>query len=104
MADHTGASSDEVILRSYNEEDVYSKKNVQIYLQDQQIKQMLICWDPTDVIKGFTKEESEFLKACFEKMGISSDDAQKWLDTFKLKKTPQSGKLGSWSYQKGKMK
>lgn len=102
MADHTGASSDEVILRSYNEEDVYSKKNVQIYLQDQQIKQMLICWDPTDVIKGFTKEESEFLKACFEKMGISSDDAQKWLDTFKLKKTPQRGKLGSWSYQKGK--
>ena len=33
-------------------------------------------------------------------MGISSKDAQEWLNTFMIKKTPQSGKLGSWIYSK----
>ena len=54
--------------------------------------------------KGFTKEEKIFLKGCFEKMGISSKDAQEWLNTFMIKKTPQSGKLGSWTYSKGNSK
>ena len=54
--------------------------------------------------KEFTKEEKIFLKGCFEKMGISSKDAQEWLNTFMIKKTPQSGKLGSWTYSKGNSK
>ena len=37
-------------------------------------------------------------------MGISSKDAQEWLNTFMIKKTPQSGKLGSWTYSKGNSK
>ena len=101
-ADHTGASSDEVILRSYNDEDLYAKKHVQIYLKDHKIKQMLIYWNDSDELKGFTKEENIFIKACFEKMGIASDDAAKWLDTFTIKKHSQSGKLGSWNYQQEK--
>lgn len=101
LADHSGASCDEVILRSYNEEDIYAKKNVQIYLKDHKIKQMLIYWNDSEDVKKFTKEETVFLKACFEKMGISSDDAAKWLETFTLKKKNQNGKLGSWTYQQG---
>lgn len=65
---------------------------------------MLIYWDETEAFKGFTKEEKIFLKGCFEKMGISSKDAQEWLNTFMIKKTPQSGKLGSWTYSKGNSK
>ena len=61
-------------------------KNVQIFLQDHKIKQMLIYWDETEAFKGFTKEEKIFLKGCFEKMGISSKDAQEWLNTFMIKK------------------
>ena len=61
-------------------------------------------WDETEALKGFTKEEKIFLKGCFEKMGISSKDAQEWLNTFMIKKTPQSGKLGSWTYSKGNSK
>lgn len=102
MADHSGASSDEVILRSYNDEDLYAKKHVQIYLKDHKIRQMLIYWSDSDEFKGFTKEENKFIKACFEKMGIASDDAEKWLDTFTIKKHSQSGKLGSWNYKQGK--
>ena len=90
-----------MILRSYNEEDIYAKKNVQIYLKDHKIKQMLIYWNDSEDVKKFTKEETVFLKACFEKMGISSDDAAKWLETFTLKKKNQNGKLGSWTYQQG---
>lgn len=102
MADHTGVSSDEVILRSYNDEDLYAKKHVQIYLKDHKIKQMLIYWNDSDELKGFTEEENKFIKACFEKMGIASDDANQWLNTFTIKKHSQSGKLGSWSYEQGK--
>lgn len=104
ISDHSGSAANEVILRSYNDEELYARKNVQIFLQDHKIKQMLIYWDETEAFKGFTKEEKIFLKACFEKMGISSKDAQEWLNTFMIKKTPQSGKLGSWTYSKGNSK
>lgn len=103
IADHSGATSDEVILRSYNEEDLYAKKNVQILLKDHKIKQMLIYWDDSESLKGFTKAENVFLKACFEKMGISSEDASKWLETFTIKKKDQNGTLGSWTYRQGKV-
>lgn len=103
IADHSGKSCDEVILRSYNEEDLYAKKNVQILLKDHKIKQMLIYWDDSESLKGFTKAENVFLKACFEEMGISSEDASKWLETFTIKKKNQNGKLGSWTYQQGKV-
>lgn len=101
MADHSGKSCDEVILRSYNEEDLYAKKNIQILLKDHKIKQMLIYWDDSKDLEGFTKKEQVFLKACFEKMGISSEDATKWLETFMINKKNQNGKLGSWTYQQG---
>lgn len=104
ISDHSGSAANEVILRSYNDEELYARKNIQIFLQDHKIKQMLIYWDETEAFKGFTKEEKIFLKACFEKMGISSKDAQEWLNTFMIKKTPQSGKLGSWTYSKGNSK
>ena len=104
ISDHSGSAANEVILRSYNDEELYARKNVQIFLQDHKIKQMLIYWDETEAFKGFTKEEKIFLKGCFEKMGISSKDAQEWLNTFMIKKTPQSGKLGSWTYSKGNSK
>lgn len=100
-ADHSGEAYDEVILRSYNEEDLYAKKHVQIFLKDHKIKQMLIYFDDDAGVKGFTKEESVFLKACFEKMGISSEDASKWLSEFNVKKKKQKGTLGSWTYQQG---
>lgn len=103
MADHSGKSCDEVVLRSYNEEDPYAKKNVQILLKDHKIKQVMIYWEESESLKGFTKEEKVFLKACFEKMGISSEDAAKWLETFTIKKKGQNGKLGSWTYQQGKI-
>lgn len=104
ISDHSGSAANEVILRSYNDEELYVRKNIQIFLQDHKIKQMLIYWDETEALKGFTKEEKIFLKGCFEKMGISSKDAQEWLNTFMIKKTPQSGKLGSWTYSKGNSK
>lgn len=103
MADHSGKSCDEVVLRSYNKEDPYAKKNVQILLKDHKIKQVMIYWEESESLKGFTKEEKVFLKACFEKMGISSEDAAKWLETFTIKKKGQNGKLGSWTYQQGKI-
>lgn len=103
VADHSGKSCDEVILRSYNEEDLYAKKNVQILLKDHKIKQVLIYWDDSESFKGFTKEENVFLKECFEKMGISSEEASRWLETFTIKKKNQNGKLGSWTYQQGKI-
>ena len=84
ISDHSGSAANEVILRSYNDEELYARKNVQIFLQDHKIKQMLIYWDETEAFKGFTKEEKIFLKGCFEKMGISSKDAQEWLNTFMI--------------------
>ena len=103
MSDHTGEGADEIILRSYNEENVYEKKHVQILMKDHKIKQMLIYWSDSESysVKGFSDQEKIFVKACFEKMGISSEDAQKWLDTFTVAKKNQSGKLGTWTYQQG---
>ena len=55
--------------------------------------------------QGFTKEENIFMKACFEKMGIASEDAQKWLEEFNSvslsKKNAQNGELGNWTYSYG---
>ena len=36
----------------------------------------------TEICNQVTKEENIFMKACFEKMGIASEDAQKWLEEF----------------------
>lgn len=105
IADQSGASSKEIILRSYNDEGLYAKKNVQIFMKDHKIKQLLIYWDKADELKGFTKEENIFMKACFEKMGIASEDAQKWLEEFNSvslsKKNAQNGELGNWTYSYG---
>ena len=105
IADHSGTASKEIILRSYNDEGLYAKKNVQIFMKDHKIKQLLIYWDKADELKGFTKEENIFMKACFEKMGIASEDAQKWLKEFNSvslsKKNAQNGKLGNWTYSYG---
>jgi len=74
-------------------------------MKDHKIKQLLIYWDKADELKGFTKEENIFMKACFEKMGIASEDAQKWLEEFNSvslsKKNAQNGELGNWTYSYG---
>ena len=106
MADHSGVASNEVILRSNKDDDVYGKKHIQIFLKDHKIKQMLIYWDgdvliDSDEPKVFSKAEKTFIKACFEKMGISSDEAAKWLDTFMIGRTKESGKIGDWNYEQG---
>lgn len=106
MSDHSGVASNEVILRSNKDDDVYGKKHIQIFLKDHKIEQMLIYWDDDVLIdsgepKVFSKAEKTFIRACFNKMGISSDEAAKWLDTFVISQKKQSGKIGDWNYEQG---
>ena len=57
ISDHSGSAANEVILRSYNDEELYARKNVQIFLQDHKIKQMLIYWDETEAFKDSQKKK-----------------------------------------------
>lgn len=97
--DHSGEKLREQVFRSYNDEDVYSKKHCVLVSENNQVMRMILCWEDQTKVRGVSEAEKPFLKACFLKMGISKQEAGQWLESVSMKNNPKSGVLGKWKYR-----
>lgn len=97
--DHSGEKIREQVFRSYNDEEVYSKKQCVLVSESNQIMRMILCWENQTKVWGISEAEKPFLEACFVKMGISRQEARQWMENASMKNRPKSGVLGRWKYR-----